>query len=65
MYHLQLHSTESSIGQGQKVSLPGSYMVPSAEPDYGGDSLVFFLRANMMQGGLFSTFCGQSEQKLN
>lgn len=41
MWHLQLHSTESSIGQEKKVSLPDSYMLPSAERGNGGDSLVF------------------------
>lgn len=46
------------------MSLPGSYMLPSAERGNGGDSLVFVLRTNM-QGVLLTAFCGQSEQKLN
>lgn len=39
-------------------------MLPSAEPGIGGDFWVFVLRANVMEEGLFTTFCGQSGQNL-
>lgn len=65
MCHLQLYSTECSIGQDKKVSLPGSYVLPSAECGNGGGSSVFILRTNVIQEGLLTTFWEQSDQKLN
>lgn len=62
MCRLQLHSTESSIGQEKNDAFPWLLMLPSAEPGGVGDSWVSVWRTSVMEGGFFTISCGQSKQ---